>query len=183
MLISYFCCIIVRCRNITFIRERGMKRKIKVFAVILSSVLLLGGCSSISDFIRGVNDGLNSADDTETGTQQVTVVSEFSPDAEEGASITSRWIIESVTTRGETTYIDETYDEDKIPKFISKDGKTFTLTIMGEKYYNGELIPQEDGTYQLKHGDNENILIAEIAGDKLVITTPKGSLMTFKLDE
>ena len=53
------------------------------------------------------------------------------------------------------------------------------LTVTGEKEYRGDLIPQEDGTYQLKYGDNPNILTAKIDGDKLTITLPTGTSMTF----
>lgn len=101
-------------------------------------------------------------------------------DTEETApSITSKWVIESWTIDGETSYPLPGDDESSLPRFNSDDGETFFLTVTGEKEYRGDLIPQEDGTYQLKYGDNPNILTAKIDGDKLTITLPTGTSMTF----
>ncbi len=105
-------------------------------------------------------------------------------DMEESApSITSKWKIESWTLNGVTSYPQPEDDESVLPKFNSDDGATFFLTVTGENEYRGDLIPQADGTYQLKHGDNENILTAEIDGNKLTITLPSGTCMTFVTEE
>ncbi len=98
-------------------------------------------------------------------------------------SITSQWKIESWTIKGETSYALSDDDESRLPKFHSDDGKTFFLTITGENEYHGDLIPQEDGTYQLKHGDDPNILTAGIDGNKLTITLPSGTYLTFVTKE
>ena len=94
-------------------------------------------------------------------------------------SISSEWKIESWTTNGETGYPLEGEDESILPRFHSDDGKSFFLTITGEKEYRGDLVLMEDGTYQLKYEDNPNVLNAKIDGKKLTITLPSGSSLTF----
>ena len=97
----------------------------------------------------------------------------------EKPSIRSEWKIESWTTNGETGYPLEGEDESVLPRFHSDDGKSFFLTITGEKEYRGDLVLMEDGTYQLKYEDNPNVLTAKIDGKKLTITLPSGSGLTF----
>ena len=98
-------------------------------------------------------------------------------------TITSKWVIESWTINGETSYPLPVDDESQLPSFNSDDGETFFLTVTGAKEYRGDLIPQEDGSYQLKYGDNPNILTAKIEDDKLTITLPTGTSMTFVAEQ
>ena len=98
-------------------------------------------------------------------------------------SITSDWKIESWTVKGETQYPAEGDDESMLPRFATDDGKTFFLTITGENEYHGDLVLQEDGTYQPIHGDNPNILTAKIDGKQLTITLPTGTYLTFVIKE
>ena len=98
-------------------------------------------------------------------------------------SITSQWTIESWTLNGKTTYPLDGDDESVLPRFHTDDGETFSLTITGENEYHGELVLQEDGTYQLIHEDDTNILVARIDGDKLTITLPTGTYLTFVIKE
>ena len=103
--------------------------------------------------------------------------------SESAPSITSDWKIESWTTKGETQYPVDGEDESNLPRFSSEDGKTFFLTITGENEYHGDLVLQDDGTYQLIHGDNPNILTAKIDGNILTITMPSGTFLTFVTKE
>ena len=103
--------------------------------------------------------------------------------SESAPSITSDWKIESWTTKGETQYSVDGEDESNLPRFSSEDGKTFFLTITGENEYHGDLVLQDDGTYQLIHGDNPNILTAKIDGNILTITMPSGTFLTFVTKE
>ncbi len=106
------------------------------------------------------------------------------PYAQEAApSITSKWVIESWSIDSETSYPLSIDDESQLPSFNSDDGKTFFLTVTGAKEYRGDLIPQEDGSYQLKYGDNPNVLTAVIEGDRLTITLPTGTYMTFVAEQ
>lgn len=98
-------------------------------------------------------------------------------------SITSKWVIESWSIDSETSYPLSIDDESQLPSFNSDDGKTFFLTVTGAKEYRGDLIPQEDGSYQLKYGDNPNVLTAVIEGDRLTITLPTGTYMTFVAEQ
>ena len=113
----------------------------------------------------------------------------FEPEGDEGfvpsaAPITSAWKIESWTTSdGETGSPQDGDDESSLPHFSTDDGESFSLSVSGEKEYHGEIISCPDGTYQLKNGDNPNILVAVIEDRWLTITIPSGATLTFVTEE
>jgi len=96
-----------------------------------------------------------------------------------GAPITSKWEYYCVTHEGATEYHMEGMDDSMIPHFSSEDGKNYTLTITGSKYYSGEMTMNNDGSYELHNGNNPNTVHAVIQGNKLTLTIKKGSTIVF----
>ena len=99
------------------------------------------------------------------------------------APITSEWEAVSWTTGGVTEYRDEGDNSGQYPRFSTADGKTFSFTITGEIEYEGTLTKQDDGTYLMKHGDNENVLTVIITGNEMEIRISEGTSIFFKVKE
>lgn len=121
----------------------------------------------------------NEADETEAAA--ASTQAEARSGEGEDAPITSNWEYYSVTTDAGTFYESELGEDDVRPMFSTEDGETFLLSLTGERVYDGSITLLEDGTYELRHGDNENAVYAEISGDTLTITiVPGSSFVVFK---
>ncbi len=151
------------------------KKKASVFGLAATTLFCVGGFS-------GCVYGPPVIDDAPTVYGPPTY---FETEGDEGSvqsavPITSAWEIESWTTSdGETGFPQDGDDPGSLPHFSTDDGENFSLTITGDKEYHGEIILCPDGTYQLKNGDNPNILTAVIEDKWLTITIPSGATLTF----
>ena len=129
--------------------------------------------------------GCSVATETEASTQatQVSQAAQVGEGTAEGAdaAITSHWEYYSVTIDGETHYAEELGDG-PLPTFSSEDGQTFLFSPAGDTVYDGTLTLLDDGTYEMRHGDNETVINAAISGDMLTITVRSGAQIVFKAE-
>ena len=98
--------------------------------------------------------------------------------------ITSAWKFDHFIQNGEEIPLPE--DENVlIPQFSTDDGKHFLFSVTGTSYIEGNLTLLEDGTYELRQGNNESVFSADIDGDKLIVSISggEGSTLVFKATE
>ena len=84
--------------------------------------------------------------------------------------ITAQWSFYCINEGDKTLERSLTEDWDSVPWFDSEDGETFRISMTGEKFFNGTMVRNEDGSYVLSYDEEREPLVARIKGDELTIT-------------
>ena len=94
------------------------------------------------------------------------------------ASITAEWTYDHAISKGEYVprYI---YISDKNSPHFSSDGSTFTMNIVPDKEYTGEVEKIDDCNYRLHNPSSDNTVDVIIAGNSLTVKISDEYLIVF----
>ena len=94
------------------------------------------------------------------------------------ASITAEWTYDHAISKGEYVprYI---YTSDKNSPHFSSDGSTFTMNIVPDKEYTGEVEKIDDCNYRLHNPSSDKTVDVIIAGNSLTVKISDEYLIVF----